>query len=148
MVRIGGPAVARPGSLWAPQGLGHAAGAKTLSYRSSMLSLMRYHESLYVREQKRFTVYPKSDYVTGDVDQLQDDSGVEQLTGVRTLRKFEDMLENAYHTHLFAVVCCLMLPLDTSFGAAISNEASVITCCRLSVPISWAPPIGRGRGRR
>jgi hypothetical protein len=83
MVRVGGTTTSRLAAL------GPAKGSKMLSYRSSMMSLMRYHESCYVKSLKRYTVYPRTDYVCGDVEQLQDDSGVEQLAGVRTLRQFE-----------------------------------------------------------
>jgi len=109
MVRIGGPSVARPGASGPPKG----SGTKTLSYRNSMMSLMRYHESNYVRELKRFVVYPRTEYVTGEVDQLQDDSGVEQLAGVRTLRRFEDLLENGYEfrrSHFQRGFCDYVLP--------------------------------------
>ena len=69
---------------------------KLLSYRSSMVSLMRYHESNFVREAKRYQVFPTVDYVSGDVEQLQEEGGYEQLAGVKTFRRFEDMLENGY----------------------------------------------------
>jgi hypothetical protein len=69
---------------------------KLLSYRNSMVSLMRYHESNFVREAKRYQVFPTVDYVSGDVEQLQEEGGYEQLVGVKTFRRFEDMLENGY----------------------------------------------------
>lgn len=69
---------------------------KMLSYRGSMVALMRYHEQNFVREAKKFEIFPRVDYVTGEVAQLQQEGGYEQLAGVKRFREFEDTLENGF----------------------------------------------------